>query len=412
MPVVDPHVRAAPNAVRAVRSVTMLGATGSVGIEHRRSAQARQRPLPRRGGDRAQNGAQLAQIARDLDARFAASPIPNAYRRAEGRTLRHRHRSRQRARLPCRSGRAPGRLGDGCGQRLGRTEAHARRRQARRDGRARQQGVPGLRRRDVHAQRRGVGRERAAGRFRAQRDLPGADRRAAARTSAASSSPPRAGRSAPGPASRCANATLEQALKHPNWSMGPKITINSATMMNKCLELIEAHHLFAIRAGAARGAGAPPVDRPRHGRIPRRLGGGAARARPTCESRSPIAWPIRPGSTGRPPSSISPRSASSTFEAPDLERFPALALGRRALETGRRGADHFQRGERGRGRGLPRRARSALAVLRHWSRRRSTPPSSRNATAEPQDIDEALAVDHMARSLAQDLLPEIAAKSF
>jgi len=42
------------------------------------------------------------------------------------------------------------------------------------------------------------------------------------------------------------SATLEQALKHPNWSMGPKITIDSATMMNKCLELIEAHHLFAV----------------------------------------------------------------------------------------------------------------------------------------------------------------------
>src|SRR5262245_30747835 len=41
-------------------------------------------------------------------------------------------------------------------------------------------------------------------------------------------------------------ATVEQALKHPNWSMGPKITIDSATMMNKSLELIEAHHLFAM----------------------------------------------------------------------------------------------------------------------------------------------------------------------
>ena len=39
-------------------------------------------------------------------------------------------------------------------------------------------------------------------------------------------------------------ATLEQALTHPNWSMGPKITIDSATMMNKALEIIEAHYLF------------------------------------------------------------------------------------------------------------------------------------------------------------------------
>ena len=41
-------------------------------------------------------------------------------------------------------------------------------------------------------------------------------------------------------------ATPEQALRHPNWSMGPKITIDSATLMNKGLELIEAHHLFAL----------------------------------------------------------------------------------------------------------------------------------------------------------------------
>src|SRR5215470_12515840 len=41
-------------------------------------------------------------------------------------------------------------------------------------------------------------------------------------------------------------ATLEQALRHPNWSMGQKITIDSATMMNKGLEVIEAHHLFAL----------------------------------------------------------------------------------------------------------------------------------------------------------------------
>ena len=47
-------------------------------------------------------------------------------------------------------------------------------------------------------------------------------------------------------------ATLEQALKHPNWSMGAKITINSATMMNKGLEVIEAHHLFALPSGRNR----------------------------------------------------------------------------------------------------------------------------------------------------------------
>src|SRR5205085_7281032 len=42
------------------------------------------------------------------------------------------------------------------------------------------------------------------------------------------------------------SATPEQALRHPNWSMGPKVTIDSATLMNKGLELIEAHHLFSM----------------------------------------------------------------------------------------------------------------------------------------------------------------------
>ena len=56
--------------------------------------------------------------------------------------------------------------------------------------------------------------------------------------------------------------TPEQALRHPNWSMGRKITVDSATLMNKGLELIEAYHLFARRSGPARGRRAPPIDRP------------------------------------------------------------------------------------------------------------------------------------------------------
>src|SRR5665648_527389 len=47
-------------------------------------------------------------------------------------------------------------------------------------------------------------------------------------------------------AAELAAVTPEQALKHPNWSMGPKITIDSATLMNKGLELIEAHYLFGV----------------------------------------------------------------------------------------------------------------------------------------------------------------------
>src|SRR5690606_17255029 len=49
-------------------------------------------------------------------------------------------------------------------------------------------------------------------------------------------------------AERIALATPEQALAHPNWSMGAKVTIDSASLMNKGLELIEAHHLFGVPA--------------------------------------------------------------------------------------------------------------------------------------------------------------------
>ena len=46
------------------------------------------------------------------------------------------------------------------------------------------------------------------------------------------------------PAEELKNVTVADALKHPNWSMGPKITVDSATLMNKGLEVIEAHYLF------------------------------------------------------------------------------------------------------------------------------------------------------------------------
>ena len=78
-----------------------------------------------------------------------------------------------------------------------------------------------------------------------------------------------------------ASATPSQAVAHPNWSMGAKISVDSATMMNKGLELIEAHHLFGLAAdqieilvhpesivhslvGVSRRLGAGPARRARH----------------------------------------------------------------------------------------------------------------------------------------------------
>ena len=205
-------------------------------------------------------------------------------------------------------------------------------------------------------------------------------------------------------------AKLEQALKHPNWSMGPKITIDSATMFNKVLELVEAHHLFAVEPEKLAVLVHPQSII--HGMVEYRDGSVVAQLG-SPDMRIPIAhclaWPAR---IDGPAAKLDlAKIGSLTFEAPDPDRFPALALGRRALETG--GAAPtilnaanevavaaFIGGRIGFG-GI---ADLVEATLEAAERR--------NATAEPQDIDEALAVDHMARSLAHDLLPEIAAKSF
>src|SRR6202163_2182446 len=128
-------------------------------------------------------------------------------------------------------------------------------------------------------------------------------------------------------------ATVEQALKHPNWSMGAKVTIDSATLMNKGLELIEAHHLFALPS--------EQIDVLVHpqsivhslvefcdGSLIAQLG--------SPDMRIPIAyclaWPGR--IEGPAPRLDLARAATLTFEEPDLGRFPALALARRALEEG------------------------------------------------------------------------------
>jgi 1-deoxy-D-xylulose-5-phosphate reductoisomerase len=211
------------------------------------------------------------------------------------------------------------------------------------------------------------------------------------------------------PAEAVRSATVEQALKHPNWSMGAKITIDSATLMNKGLELIEAHHLFAL---------APEqIDVLVHpqsiihslvefcdGSLIAQLG--------SPDMRIPIAyclaWPER--IAGPAPRLDLARAATLTFEEPDLARFPALTLARRALEAGG---------------GLPTilNAANEVAVAEFLARRLNfagipalveatlEAAVSRNWTAEPENVDEALSIDHNARLLARALLPEIAAKA-
>ena len=83
------------------------------------------------------------------------------------------------------------------------------------------------------------------------------------------------------------DVTVEEALNHPTWSMGGKITIDSATLMNKGLEVMEAHHLFGVPYDRHRRRRPPAVDRPRARRDRRRRAARAPRPARTCGSRSP-----------------------------------------------------------------------------------------------------------------------------
>jgi 1-deoxy-D-xylulose-5-phosphate reductoisomerase len=130
-----------------------------------------------------------------------------------------------------------------------------------------------------------------------------------------------------------AAATPEQAVAHPNWRMGAKISVDSATMMNKGLEVIEAHHLFALES-----ARLDIVVHPQsvvHGLVYYSDGSVLAQLG-SPDMRTPIAnalgWPERIFAPS--PRLDLAQLARLTFEAPDPERFPALRLARAALETG------------------------------------------------------------------------------
>jgi 1-deoxy-D-xylulose-5-phosphate reductoisomerase len=130
-----------------------------------------------------------------------------------------------------------------------------------------------------------------------------------------------------------AAATPAQAVAHPNWSMGAKISVDSATLMNKGLELIEAHYLFELPS--------PRLDVVIHpqsvihsmvefidGSVLAQLGSPDMR----IPIASALAWPER---MPTPAAKLDLTAIGRLdFETPDLKRFPALALARGALEEG------------------------------------------------------------------------------
>jgi 1-deoxy-D-xylulose-5-phosphate reductoisomerase len=128
-------------------------------------------------------------------------------------------------------------------------------------------------------------------------------------------------------------ATPGQAVAHPNWSMGAKISVDSATLMNKGLELIEAHHLFPVGAEALDVVVHPQsvihslveyVD----GSVLAQLGAPDMRI-PIAHT---LAWPERMETPCQRLDLVA--IASLSFEAPDMVRFPALRLAREALAAG------------------------------------------------------------------------------
>jgi 1-deoxy-D-xylulose-5-phosphate reductoisomerase len=127
--------------------------------------------------------------------------------------------------------------------------------------------------------------------------------------------------------------TPAQAVAHPNWDMGAKISVDSATMMNKGLELIEAHHLFPVGLDKIDVLVHPQsvihsmveyVDRSTLAQL------GSPDMR--IPIASALAWPSRVATNSQPLDLAT--IGQLTFEAPDLDRFPALRLARTAIEDG------------------------------------------------------------------------------
>jgi 1-deoxy-D-xylulose-5-phosphate reductoisomerase len=135
------------------------------------------------------------------------------------------------------------------------------------------------------------------------------------------------------PAGELHAVTPERALKHPNWSMGDKITIDSATLMNKGLEVIEARWLFGVEPRRI-----DIVVHPEsivHSMV-EYIDGSMVAQLGVSDMRGPISYAL--GHPERLPLDLAPldlaRLGRLTFEAPDPARFPAYTLAYRALELG------------------------------------------------------------------------------
>jgi len=199
-----------------------------------------------------------------------------------------------------------------------------------------------------------------------------------------------------------AKARPEEALKHPNWSMGRKITVDSATLMNKGLELIEAYHMFPVTADQL-----DVVVHPQsiiHCLVAYR--DGSVLAQLACpDMRTPIAYSLAwPGRMAAPTERLDlVKLATLSFEAPDETRFPCLRLAREALA-------------RSGGSTAVLNAANEVAVEAFLDHRLSFPGIARlvaavldraegcNLARPPVSLDDVIAIDAEARDLASAML--------
>jgi 1-deoxy-D-xylulose-5-phosphate reductoisomerase len=204
-------------------------------------------------------------------------------------------------------------------------------------------------------------------------------------------------------------ATLAQALKHPNWTMGQKITIDSASMMNKGLEVIEASYLFALAPDEIDVLVHPQSII--HGMVEFSDRSVVAQLG-APDMRTPIAhclgWPDR---IKGPAAKLDlAKIGQLTFEAPDFQRFPGLRLAYESLRTGRGATTVFNAANEvavaafiaGKIK-FGAIARLVEATIEAWIRSGNLAPLT--------SADDAIAVDHSARNRAATLLPQIALKA-
>jgi len=204
------------------------------------------------------------------------------------------------------------------------------------------------------------------------------------------------------PADRFGEISIKDALNHPTWRMGNKITIDSATLMNKGLEVIEAHWLFNVP-----GSRIEVLIHPQsviHSLVSYADGSVLAQLG-NPDMRTPIAHAL--AFPERVDSGVAPldlaQVASLTFEKPDLKRFPCLALALQALEAGGTASAALNAANEIAVEAFLARRIGFMAIGDVVSRVLDTLPNGRAAT-----LEEVLAADAHARRLASEFTGALA----